>query len=179
MMEGKATAAQHLALYDADGREVARTLITHWYYPAIRPTIEVTLDAGVYFVELILHRSEGRPYRLVFEGGLVSMAAFPSQDALGSQLLSELAVDDVQLDPLADFRQLEVTADTTQVTVDAVAMNAADRVVVLPRDADSMESGHQVELIGSGPNYVTVTVIGSDGLPKSTQVVSVTKAGSG
>ena len=174
----RGNAVAHLFLYSADGTLLAKDI--SWLYAAYFsiPEINMTLDPGVYTLELVVESTRNRvpEYLLLFTGKGISMSSAPPQHLIDAFELAKLTVDEVRLDTLNDsFHEVSVASTETQVTIEGLPAEDEDSVVITPGDTDTATTGHQVSLSSTGPDYVHVTVLGPDGLPQRTHLIKISR----
>ena len=174
-------AVEHLFLHSADGTVLEKDISGHWSTWYNEPEVSITLDPGVYILQVSSERRDcwsDNCDRIVvlFSGNVIPMADLPAQDVLNTFQVKQLTVGTTRLDTVNDsFHQVSVASTETQVTVQALPADDEDSVVITPGDADTNTAGHQVDLSTTGPDYVHVTVLGSDGLPQRTHLIEISR----
>ena len=137
---------------------------------------QVTLAEGLNTITITVTAADGtttRTYTVTVE-----RAAPPSNDAtLNALTLTGVDIGTFSAD-VTDYAA-SVSSGPTTTMVEAKATDTGARVTILPVDADSVTSGHQVALRMGADNVITVYVIAADRTTTRTYTVRVTVAASG
>ena len=132
--------------------------------------LTLTLDAGVYVIEVATHwRHHDRGYSLEYEGETIL--------AFGGARLSSLELTSADMGvfkPTVAEYSRTIAADATETTVTAETHWDDASVTIEPADADPDAAGHQVSLDDAGGAVITITVTGMVASEQNVYTVTLT-----
>ena len=131
--------------------------------------VAVSVGSGLSCADLAaVCTADGRTLPAGIEVTVAGPSAAVSLDALSL----DGALLDQAFDPEVTLYTAQADVGVSQVTVAAVARDAAASVDILPADADPNTAGHQVEIAEYGLTEVTVTVTADNGAGSNRYVVT-------